>query len=504
MNTKETNRFKWQYIVWLAIFTFGLVRKTLQNDTFYTIKVGESIFKYGVDMLDHFSWHSNLAYTYPHWLYDCFIYLIHKCFGFAGLYGSTIVLLFILLLLVFKINIKITRSYVVSAFATFLCGLAISGFATARAQLVSFILFSLEILCIENYLQTGNKKNLIGLLIISLLICNIHPATWIFYFIIYLPYIAEYILSSIHLKIKKKNKLINKKILFEKNDRVKTLIIIMLLSTFTGLLTPIGDTPYTYSIKIYISGCQKYINEHQMMTWKNSPFTIIITLEAIILALISKAKLRDIFMILGLCIMSIVSIRHMSFLALIGTICFARIFHTFLTEYDFEIDKSLIKFFNKKIVIAISFILVITFSSLVFIHFNKDGYIDKTLYPTKAVKFIKENLDYKNIRLYNDYNYGSYLLLNDIPVFIDSRCDLYTKPFSGLDYDIFLDYEFMPSTYSEKFEFYGITHALIYKNFGIVNMLKIDDNYKIIYEDDYFIIFEKIGHSNLIVNVIPE
>ena len=38
------------------------------NDTFYLIKLGESISKNGIDMLDHFSWIPNLPYTYPHWL----------------------------------------------------------------------------------------------------------------------------------------------------------------------------------------------------------------------------------------------------------------------------------------------------------------------------------------------------------------------------------------------------------------------------------------------------
>lgn len=503
MNEKELKKFKWRYIIWLGILVIGLVRKTLQNDTFYTIKVGELILKNGIDMLDHFSWH-NLAYTYPHWLYDCFIYMIFKTFGFAGLYGSSMVLLFILLVLVFKINIKNTKSYMVSAFATFLCALAISGFATARAQLVSFILFALEILFIENYLRNSKKSNLVGLFVISLLICNIHPAVWLFYFVLYLPYLAEYIIAIIcdKIKIKKDNKFvkfIKNKIVIEKNDNIKYLFLTMIISTVTGLITPIGDTPYTYFIKTAMGNSQSYIMEHQKMTWKSSPFTIIIAFETLFLAIISKVKLRDLFMISGLTIMSIISIRHISFLALIGTICFARIFLMFLDNFDFKIDKSLIKFFNKKLVIIISYLLVIIFSSIMFTHWSNEDYIDKENYPTEAVKYIKNNLDVKEIRLYNEYNFGSYLLLNDIPVFIDSRCDLYTKQFSGLDYDIFDDYEVMMGNYMTKFDFYGITHALIYKN-TFYNILKNDTNYKLLYEDEYFALFEKLDKHNIIIS----
>ena len=49
-----------------------------------------------------------------------------------------------------------------------------------------------------------------------------------------------------------------------------------------------------------------------------------------------------------------------------------------------------------------------------------------------------ENIDLENARFYNEYNYGSYMLFRGIPVFIDSRADLYAPEFSGnKDEDIF-------------------------------------------------------------------
>ena len=63
--------------------------KTFQNDTFYTVKVGESILEHGIDMKDHFSWHE-LEYTYPHWLFDIIIYKIHDLGGLNALYIANI------------------------------------------------------------------------------------------------------------------------------------------------------------------------------------------------------------------------------------------------------------------------------------------------------------------------------------------------------------------------------------------------------------------------------
>ena len=63
-------------VVLIAIFCIAITPVTFQNDTFYTIKIGELIKSSGIDMMDHFSWHENLSYTYPDWLYDFISYLV--------------------------------------------------------------------------------------------------------------------------------------------------------------------------------------------------------------------------------------------------------------------------------------------------------------------------------------------------------------------------------------------------------------------------------------------
>ena len=80
------------------------------------------------------------------------------------------------------------------------------------------------------------------------------------------------------------------------------------------------------------------------------------------------------------------------------------------------------------------------------------------------------------MKIYNEYNYGSYLLFRGIPVFVDSRADLYTLQFNGEKNDdgkyegkdIFSDYINTSNIgvyYENKFEEYDITHVLIRKKF---------------------------------------
>ena len=76
-------------IILIIIFAVSISPKTLQNDTYYTVTIGELILENGIDMEDHFSWNTtrvgtSLPYTYPHWLYDVIMYLIYSLGIFIG------------------------------------------------------------------------------------------------------------------------------------------------------------------------------------------------------------------------------------------------------------------------------------------------------------------------------------------------------------------------------------------------------------------------------------
>jgi hypothetical protein len=138
---------------------------------------------------------------------------------------------------------------------------------------------------------------------------------------------------------------------------------------------------------------------------------------------------------------------------------------------------------------------------------NKQGdpYISEKSYPVHACDFILENIDLGKARFYNEYNYGSYLLFRGIPVFIDSRADLYAPEFSGLEDDIFMDFintSSIGTFYEDTFEKYGITHVICYKN-AKMNMIITktnDPNYQQIYGDDQFVVYERLSATQTIEN----
>ena len=568
MNSEEKStkmKFNVLAIICIILFSFSLAPVTLQNDTYYTIKIGEHIINEGIDMQDPFSWHENLPYTYPHWAYDTATYLIYNLGqntgitdgGMLFIYITTVILACVLGVLIYVTATKLSKNNLISFILTMFAMYLLKDFIAARAQLVTFILFVLTILFIENFLETKKKRYFIGIILISIIIANVHVAVWPFFFILFLPYIAEYIIASIldadiisksiikskEMAVKKlekklsketdeekKNILIKKleeakinlektkereikvkekqskrrenpyRIKIKKNSATKWLILLMIICAFTGLLTPLGDTPYTYLVKTMQGNTTKSISEHQPLTLYNDKATmIVLTLVLAILIFTDiKVKLSDLFMMAGLIFLSFMSRRQVSLLVLIGVFIFAKWLEYLVNKYDKDGTINFMKLMNTIVgkVITIALVILICF---VFVKSKlNDKFIDERKYPVAAADWMVENLDVKNIKLYNEYNYGSYLLFRGIPVFIDSRADLYAPEFNKKDgedgRDIFSDYINISSIgtyYETKFEKYEITHVIVVNNAKLNMFLSRNENYKQLYKDDNFVIYER-------------
>ena len=81
-------------------------------------------------------------------------------------------------------------------------------------------------------------------------------------------------------------------------------------------------------------------------------------------------------------------------------------------------------------------------------------------------------------------------------MFIDSRADLYTPEFNGdKNKDIFTDFVRVSSLsvhYEDIFDKYDITHLIIPNNSKMNLFVSKDENYKELYKDDHFVIYERL------------
>ncbi len=554
MDKKTKMKFNILAVIAILLFCFAITPKTLQNDTYYTIKIGEHIMENGIDMKDPFSWHENLPYTYPHWAYDVATYQIFNfgenigIGGFNAIYIATVILAMILGVLLYFVASKLCKNQLIAFLITFACIYLLQNFIAARAQLVTYILFVLQILFIEQFLETKKKRYAVGLIIIPIIIANVHLAVWPFYFVLFLPYVAEYLIALIadanlyyRIKIKlNKNKVkrltlkkasqerIDKltkridelqemqeksivrkqerrnnpyRIILKKNSAAKWLIVIMIICAFTGLLTPLGDTPYTYLIKTMQGNTMSNISEHLPLTLINNRniLAVFILFLAILIFTDTKITLRDLFMLGGLTLLCFMSRRQISLFVIVCGFIFEKLLVNFINKYDKDGCDKLTKAMTSWLGKIVTILVVILISLYFYRNKIYSKVVDDSTYPVAACDYIIENLDTKTMRIYNEYNYGSYLLYRGIPVFIDSRAELYTPQFNGVvGRDIFSDYiniSNISTYYEDKFESYGITHVIVKRNAKLNMFLSRDKKYKQLYVDKYYVIYERTNNK---------
>ena len=563
LNKQTKIAFEILAIICLILLAIAITPKVFQNDTFYTIKIGQSIRQNGIDYKDHYSWHKDLKYLYPHWMYDVITsYIYDYCGGFQGLYIATIALAVFLGIALYYTNKKITKNQVIALLISMFQLYFMENYTAARAQSITFPLFVLTILLIEKLLETGKIRYMVGLVIIPILIANLHSAVFPFYFILFLPYLGEDIVKNfittpririIHKQILEKQKQIyldkikkfeesdvrieeykekikecdskikaenlkiekylsktkdldNYKLRIATSENIKKLYIVFIICLFTGLLTPLKDMPYTYTYRIMKGNTTQAVSEHQPMILINEKKILISygILLAILIFTKTKIRLRDLFFLSGLFILSIMTRRQESMLILFGGIVFARILTEFIQRKNpkllLEIQEYLTTIFGE---IGILIIVLLMSTKMINPKFTQP-YIDETSYPVEASHWIKEKLDYKNIKLFNDYNYGSYLLFEDIPVFIDSRCDLYTPEFNGtynknskkfVGKDIFSDFlnvSQIATWYNNVFKEYGVTHVITGSSSKLNMLISKEPSYNKIYSDKNFVLYERV------------
>lgn len=317
---------------------------------------------------------------------------------------------------------------------------------------------------------------------------------WILFVILLLPYLFEATLYLIH---NRKSEL-KKETLIEKTKNYKITIICFLIILFTGLITPLKLNSYTFFIKVLKSNSYSFISEMQKTILFYHYWVWIILLIFIILTYskLLRIKIRDFMLVIGLFVFSLLANRNVIYFLIVCPFIIIK-----SIEYEKISNTNLIKKIkcmlnnSHKTIIKI---FSIVFISIIYIFNIKINFINITkkindAYPDKTVLYIKKNLDYKNIKQYNDFNYGSYLEFYNIPVFIDSRAEVYVKNFNG-GKDIVSDYlktNDMKS-YKEVFKKYKFNYAIVETNSNINYYLSINTNWKLIFKEKGFRLYKKI------------
>lgn len=372
-------------------------------DYYWHIKLGEYIINTSsVPKVDIFSWYgilNNLPWVSHEWLSGVILYLNSIIFGkYAVLIFCTIMYLIIAFLL-FYLNKKDYLKNIKFTLIHILIGIILlSALITPRPHLISYVLLILTLYLTKDFYHNPSTKKIYFLPLISFLWSNLHG--------------GSSNLSYITLAITFLGSLLDKKM----NKQLLKKYLIIFVSTFLAIsLNPHGLKMLLYPYSNILDNTMKSgITEWQRPKIDNlNTFVLYIYILAIILLFIKKRKeLKkiDIIIFTAFSYLSISSIRFIPFIYLSSTF--------FIFDY---IEKSEIGLINYKLISFASLccIIISLFSIPIVISNTNKKIIDNQIITYLQKKQPK--------RLYNYYDYGGYLIYNNIKVFYDGRADIYSK-----------------------------------------------------------------------------
>lgn len=485
---KKNKIFKISWIVMLIllvlIFIIAISPISLQNDTFYDILLGNRYLNTGMFSIDDYSIHTGLVYQTHHYIVSIIDYLAFNLASYNGLYILELLLTSIIAALLYLTNRTLLKSKFLAYILVFVQLFMLTPFISVRAQMFSYIIFILEILFMQKFIKTNKLKYAIFLGVLPLFLINFHSGVIYFYFIVLAVFICNLLRIKL-IRIENDNTITKKQLI--------TLIYVGLVGAVLTIINPYGINGILYGLKtLDNSFINNYIQEFQPYNIKGlAGIPVIIYLGFCTMCLIlseKKIKIHEILLFLGTVFMMLLSIRHLSLMIIMSIVIFPHIEDVY-EKFKKWMHKDLIEGGKKAIKITIyilfGIIYIIFIGNITLDPKRSYEYVSYGEYPVQATQYIKDNIG-SDARIFNEYAWGSYLMFNDIKVFIDSRCDLYTKEYNkGVTVaDDYMKTVKLEVDYNETVNKYNIEYFLIKKDSSLAKMLLLDVKYKKIYEDN--------------------
>lgn len=429
----------WSILVLLGATVFVLEKTrylfVVDSDVLWHIKTGDFILenKY-VPKEDVFSWHEGLNWIPHEWLYDVILSIIHSTFSIQGIIVVALILLVgrISFVTIYNVVVKKENLQAYSIFAA--CLLILIGYTWAVGrplELTAIIIMANLLVFIKNrkkwvyYLTLG---------ISGFLVSNLHGGA------IWSLFAPIFIMLAVDVAYWWKNKGNSEG--KEHLNQAKIKLIAIIIGILASLINPHGIKVYDYFIKMFFTGASEATNsiaEWQPITFINSIASLIYVAIFVSFSFNKKIRGLDKESITKLIIISFWGVGMLSYCRITPIFIFTVLLwgYEFVKEFvmyivnSFKLNKIFTALRVLITILGIGFIILTLVMWIKWFSFYFTPQSEKELlskgYPYECINYLKEH----NIteKIFND-DWGSWMLYNDIPTFVDGRCDPFVKEFS--------------------------------------------------------------------------
>ena len=455
------------------LFMFCIMDFSRETDIWFLLSHGRYILSNGIPHIEMLTMHSNLKFVMQQPGFSIIMYLLYKYVGSVGIITFIGLINILILFFLYKLCLLISsdNKYFSFLIASIIDLLLVLLFIIPRPQVISLLIFLILIYILEKYIRKDSKI-VFFLPLLSLILINMHSAMWLMFFVLCMPYVVELVYYYF----------------IKKDNKIKKLILIMIVSFIVGFINPYGYESMFYSINSYgISIINNYVTEmnnvnifsNKNMVQYNSYLFIVLFLIQLIIIILNRKKytIHEYLLFFGLSLMAFMNLRNISIFL--------------LCSFPFVI-KPIIKKFKTVISIKIFAIFIVAILSFYIYNCINGTYVIKDKKMSDILVYMNNNYS-KNIKIFNYFDDGPYLEFNNYRAYIDTRAEVFIKKMNKKK-DIFYEYiDIIMGTknFDEFSKEYDFNVFIIKKDSLLYKKLKKDDSYKIVYQNKYNSIFEK-------------
>lgn len=477
MRTKLTFRHVFPLAFFLMIFALAVRQSAfIDPDLWWHLQAGQDIVAAkAIPQTDIYSFTKAGSEWVTHeWLSEVVIYSIYSVTGWAGLLAAFAGFITAAFYLVYR---RCTGKPYIAAFAILLAVSAASPLFGVRPQMITLLLASTFVTLLTSYARDGKSRSLYWMAPLMLLWVNLHAG-----YALGLGLIGLYLISL----------LIDRKF-----ELIPRLLIVLLACVAVVPLNPNGFRMFSYPLETLRSpSMAAFIQEwaspnfHQPMF---VPLAVFLFLLVAVLASSSKRlRASEVFLLCITGLAALRSARHIPIFALIATPMFAQQVWELILARGWELRLTAPQGSEPRTAALFALLLLLAPAVLDFAlikHFvvNQPAYEAKN-YPQAAVNFLES----KQLPgpIYNRYGWGGYLIRRfhgAYPVYIDGRADVYGDQFM---YEAFNTYDGGIGWF-ESLNRFSIRTVLIPPDAPLASLLRNDEQWQKVYEDDQAVIFAR-------------